>query len=295
MRAKKSVEILRSTTYIYQKAVTGFTANWISEHSHAMNNSRVDEILQFALAVAGAEEPGRQMLGAIHLLKYVYLADLAHAAANKGETYTGALWRFYQFGPWAPEVHSRIEPALEEIQAAQRVFESLKHEKGAIRWQVEREELDPILERLDKSLPLRISSAIRHAVHEFAADTESLLHHVYQTYPMLRAAPEEELDFTPLPSEEDSEDTQRYEQKNLTVRQKRKLKELKEHVQSLLKSSSTGVLVTPDPAPRYDGVFEDGQKQLDALAGEPITEDEGVLTFSDGVWKSPGRSDPGVS
>ena len=37
----------------------------------------------------------------IHLIKCVYLADLAYDKEHNGQTYTGIPWRFYHFGPWA--------------------------------------------------------------------------------------------------------------------------------------------------------------------------------------------------
>lgn len=78
-----------------------------------MDSSKVDKIIQFALLVAGEEDDFRdRQLGPIHLIKYVYLADLAYAKHHDGETFTGAKWQFYKFGPWAQEVNQRIEPAL---------------------------------------------------------------------------------------------------------------------------------------------------------------------------------------
>ncbi len=52
--------------------------------------SRVDLLLQYALLVAGEQDEflDRQ-LGPIHLIKYVYLADLFHAKRNNGVTFTG--------------------------------------------------------------------------------------------------------------------------------------------------------------------------------------------------------------
>ena len=57
--------------------------------------SRVDLLLQYALLVAGEEDEyiDRQ-LGPIHLIKYVYLADLAYARHNEGKTFTGIDWQW---------------------------------------------------------------------------------------------------------------------------------------------------------------------------------------------------------
>ena len=47
-----------------------------------MDRDRVDLLIQYALAVAGQNDFGERELGPIHLLKYVYLGDLAHAGAR---------------------------------------------------------------------------------------------------------------------------------------------------------------------------------------------------------------------
>lgn len=82
-----------------------------------MDTGRVDRMIQYALSVAAGEDFCNRELGPIHLIKYVYLADLAHAERNKGQTFTGTPWRFHHFGPWDMEVYKRIEPACSVIGA----------------------------------------------------------------------------------------------------------------------------------------------------------------------------------
>jgi hypothetical protein len=81
-----------------------------------MDIKRVDLLLKYILAAAGQEDPGNREVGPIHLIKYVYLADLIFAEKHGGDTYTGASWRFHNFGPWAPEVCSRIDPVINEVE-----------------------------------------------------------------------------------------------------------------------------------------------------------------------------------
>jgi hypothetical protein len=133
-----------------------------------------------------------QELGPIHLLKYTYLADLAHATAKGGEIYTGAPWQFYDFGPWSPAVLDRVEPALLSAGADRKVITGARY-GDFVRYWLQDERL---LDRLDYQLPGSVVSAVRWAVREFGSDTPSLLRHVYLTPPMLRAAPRELLDFT---------------------------------------------------------------------------------------------------
>jgi hypothetical protein len=83
-----------------------------------VNQARCDQPIQFALIEAGRQDEYTDRdLGPIHLLKYVYLADLAHADRQGGKTFTGARWTFYHYGPWAHGVYARIDPALAAIHA----------------------------------------------------------------------------------------------------------------------------------------------------------------------------------
>ncbi|WP_146155287.1 hypothetical protein [Enhygromyxa salina] len=60
---------------------------------------KVDLLVTCAVSAAELQEYPNDCLGPIHVLKYIYLADLAHAEQH-GETFTGANWQFYNFGPW---------------------------------------------------------------------------------------------------------------------------------------------------------------------------------------------------
>ena len=42
-----------------------------------MDIKKVDLLLKYILAAAGQEDPGHREVGPIHLIKYVYSADLA--------------------------------------------------------------------------------------------------------------------------------------------------------------------------------------------------------------------------
>jgi hypothetical protein len=93
-----------------------------------MDIRRVDLLLKYILTAAGQEDPGQQELGPIHLIKYVYLADLIFAEKQGGGTYSGAHWRFHHFGPWSPEVYNRIEPVITEVGARVRQIPSSMEE-----------------------------------------------------------------------------------------------------------------------------------------------------------------------
>ena len=68
---------------------------------------------KYILATSGQEDYGNREVGPIHLVKYVYLADLAFAEKRGGETITGIPWRFHHFGPWSPEVYNRDNRDIE--------------------------------------------------------------------------------------------------------------------------------------------------------------------------------------
>jgi hypothetical protein len=57
------------------------------------SSSPTARLIQFALLAAGREdEPSDQELGPIHLIKYVYLADLAHAERNQARAVYSRRW-----------------------------------------------------------------------------------------------------------------------------------------------------------------------------------------------------------
>lgn len=259
---------------------------------------KVDLILKFTLAAAGREEYTSRELGPIHLVKYVYLADLEYSGTHPGSTYTGAAWRFHHFGPWDPEVFLRIKPVVVEIGARERKISSPKYADDFYFWSVEREE---IYDEMSALLPISVTAAVRSAVHAFGNDTAELLHYVYRTRPMLRAAPGEKLLFdTPsipcTPSRSESEECLTKTTAPLSVSQKKRRREalhqIRETVRAkLAKSLADRKRHTKCTPPRYDDVYFQGLEALDLLAGGPIREEAGVIEVTEEVWKSPFRTE----
>jgi len=257
------------------------------------DDSRIDQIIQFALLVASEEEDARERrLGRIHLIKYVYLADLAFAQKNDGQTFTGVDWQFFKFGPWAPVVNERIEPALLAICAEKSTFPSDYPDKNDwVRWQVTD---DSCLTTLEGNLPDIITFTIRSNVHKFGNATFDLLEYVYNTEPMRKASPNEQLSFANLrsqfPRQKHSED----HPDSLSHKQRKKLKEkmaaLRLKSKERLAEKRSQRLVQPVITPRYDDVYFQGLEWLDSLAGEKIPEGDMDATFSDTIWKSQARS-----
>lgn len=265
-----------------------------------MNSHRVDLILQYALVVAGEnEEFFDRQLGPIHLIKYVYLADLAYSQGHEGETFTGAKWRFHKFGPWEPEVNERIDPALSKIGAHTIKISGPKYEDDSVRWLPPEDELE---KELSDQLPFGICMAVKNAVRSFGSDTATLLNHVYLTEPILCAAPGEDLDFKCKiqPSAHVKETHPIAPARAMTKKEKDERKEKMSNLRSLVRErldnrKKEPELVTPDPPPRYDEVFQQGMKCLEAEAGPPIEPKEEKAGLSNDIWKSSARYDPELS
>ena len=259
-----------------------------------MDNNKIDKILQYALLVAGDEDDFRdRQLGPIHLIKYVYLADLAYAKTHNGETFTGVNWQFYKFGPWSQAVNQRIEPALLSIGAEKLTFPSDYDDKDDwVRWKpVECEQRL----KIENELPLEVASAVRKFVHKYGQSTPDLLDYVYSTKPMLLVAPNEFLDFKCLAQKHEKHEIKPDENRVTLSKKKQKLlkkkmDDLKLRSKQQLSYRKRRKLVPPFISPRYDEVFFEGIKWLDSLAGEPIDQGEKEVVFSKDIWKSPARS-----
>ena len=122
--------------------------------------TRIDLVLQYALLVARENDKNfDRQLGPIHLLKYVYLADLFHAEKNEGDTYPGINWQFYKFRPWSQSVNECIEPALSAIGAEKKSFPSDYEGKDEwFRWSMRDEQL---LQEKERQLPPAITLHLR--------------------------------------------------------------------------------------------------------------------------------------
>ena len=256
-----------------------------------MNRRRVYDIIQYSLLVAGQEDDFFDRdLGQIHIIKYVYLADLAYAQYNKGNTYTGIEWKFHNFGPWNTDLYSCIDPALEEIGATRRVIENL-HDGGKdfVRYSLGSYDL---FEAKERSLPLVISGHLQSAIHTYKKDTPALLDHVYKTLPMTMAAPGERLDFSSVVVEKPEQPAQELKWDALTIKKKKKFNAAMEAIRKKRdgrrKKAEASYIESP-VQPLFDAVYEEGVEWLDNLEGEKIPEQEFEAHFSDEIWSSESR------
>ena len=252
--------------------------------------SRLNAVYQYAAAVAAlAESP--QRLGPIHLLKYAYLADLAHAARQAGNPYCGVKWRFHHFGPWSREAFDAIGPALHGVAAREERCTS-RYESDFIRYRLDRHAAEAAARRGDQNLPPAVSHAITRAVREHGSDTADLLRHVYLTPPMLAARPGDRLDFSTAPPAPVTPTL--LPPARPSVKEKRRRKAVIDSARAEMRrrlARNRSKRAAPQPAPRYDAVFHEGTAQLDRMAGDPLTPVTGEITFDDSVWHASQRRD----
>jgi hypothetical protein len=260
--------------------------------------NRVDLLIQYALLVAGEnDEWVERQLGPIHLIKYVYLGDLAYARRNQGNTFTGTEWQFYKFGPWSQEINARVQPALLSIGAESNTFESDYEGKDDwVRWSVRN---DDLLNDKECALPPAITTYLRSDIRKFGRDTPSLLDHVYRTAPMLNASPLEYLDFSTIVDQAAPPSITSAPLRMAALSAKKK-KQFSEGIRALqaeqkARASRSERLVNPVKSPRYDRIYQEGIEWLDTLAGERLQPGEKVAQFTDEVWKSQSRKGGDVS
>lgn len=253
---------------------------------------KVKKIMQFALLTAAQnDDPHERQLGPIHLIKYVYLADMDYAKYDEGHPFTGIDWKFHHFGPWSTTVFQQIDEALASIGAERKSFASRFSNEDCIRWEMDfDEELYAVLR---KELPMTVWGSLSNYVAKYRDDTTSLLHFVYATRPMLYAAPGEQLDFSvmPDPPREKREDYTPYMER-LSNKKRKKLKqgmeEMRERFRQRAAEKKTEFYAKRSVG-AIDAVFEEGVTWLDELAGEQFPEDGVTVHFSNEVWKSEAR------
>ncbi|MCP4706124.1 MAG: SocA family protein, partial [candidate division Zixibacteria bacterium] len=152
---------------------------------------KIDLLIKYVLAVAGQESGWDREIGAIHIVKYIYLADLAYARHHNGETYTGIPWQFHHYGPWSYDLYELIEPILDKVGARKKQIQS-EYDKDFVRWS---NTDDNLFDTIDDQIDIIVAGSIQKNHRKFTNSTYDLLHHVYRTKPMLYAAPDEYLNF----------------------------------------------------------------------------------------------------
>ena len=260
-----------------------------------MSTQKIDLLLKYILVLAAANDRGERELGPIHLIKYVYLADLVYARET-GRSFTGVRWKFHHFGPWSEEVYKRIEPVVREVQAKEYIISNPRIRDDTVRYEVEEADAT-ILKEAEKKLPLVITLFLKTLVSRFANDTSSLLHFVYTTPPMLTAAPEEELDFSTAQEKlGQAKEDYRSVPKKIPQEELQRLRAEAKRRWELKRRRKKRKRVPADPPPIYDEVFFKGLQELEEMDRETLRlEGEYIAEVSDTVWKSKSRYDPDLA
>lgn len=251
-----------------------------------INEDKVDLIIKYALLLAGQEDDfASRMLGPIHLLKYVYLADIYYAEKNEGESFSNTEWQFYNFGPWSPSVHGRIDLATAAIMAKKHTYDSNYSDDDVVRWS---QSDDDLLRRISREIPSAITIRLKNDIRKYGKDTESLLDFVYRTEPMLNAAPNEILDLSvckPIPAD----DSQEGLALRIDALSNRKRKVFLQKLKQLKQRERVAKKLIPVTTSRLDETYNKGVMWLDSIAGEPLPEGKIKGKFSDTVWTSDAR------
>ena len=126
------------------------------------------------------------------LMKYLYLLDLFMAEETSGKTWTGALWRFHHFGPYADSLAAEIDKLAALSLIADEARE--RGDKDYTLYTIGEWSQARTLEAL--GFPLDVRMRLTQVIRKFANDLSSLLDMVYfNTEPMRNVRPGEELRF----------------------------------------------------------------------------------------------------
>lgn len=255
-----------------------------------MNRERTASVFRYALAVAAREDdPSCRQLGPIHLLKYAYLVDLDYASHHGGETFTGIEWQFHNFGPWSATAHALIAAAMSAASIQERRTPSGYTDGDFLRWS-----MDPAVatsREVGADLPLEVRGTLESFVHTYGSDTSSLLHYVYATPPMLRAAPGELLEFSSPPAKgPEPAETFVPLMDRLSRKQKKDFAARMSELRAAFDGRSTGVRRNLVVRERLDSDFAATAAWVNSLAGPAFPAGEARVEFDDSVWRSETRS-----
>lgn len=248
-----------------------------------MNITRVHDLIRYILAEASQDDEWTfRELGPIHIIKYVYLADMYFAMGTNGETFTGINWQFYHLGPWDLGLYKEIPNAAMIIGAKTRTFES-RYAKDGVRFSLKDEHYDDS----SSNIPLIISARLQKDIHDYGSATNDLLHYVYTTPPMANAAPREYLDFSHVVYLQKPSVKIKNGSHKLTPRFKKKRKKRILDIREKIAKKSEEKRkkrIKPTP-PRYDEIFFQGTNALENdIKHTPIKNHKGVLRVNPDAW-----------
>ncbi len=272
---------------------TGHIISWWTDGS--MNIKQIEALIKYILALAARNDYfGQRPLSAIHILKYLYLADLAYANKREGETFTGIEWRFHKWGPWSVPAWQTVGREAQALGARSLPFPGDDEERD--RWLLE--DADDALEEVRREIPIPIRLYLQNKVQNFANDTKSLLEYVYRTYPMLQAAPGETLIFIRKPLEQPVSVGQR---RIDTAAIRRRISAIRPDIVKAIavRTGRTAEEVEERAStyrePKYDEEFLAFVENSDKSEHQPLSEGEYTVSVDQSVWHSEARREREVA
>jgi hypothetical protein len=246
-----------------------------------MDIQRIHALIRFILAVSSDDEDWKSReLGPIHIIKYVFLADMYCADKNSGGTYTGINWKFHSFGPWDYDFYKEIPNAVKMIGGDVRKFESL-YDKDGERFSLN----DCSPDDAAKDLPLSFVYLLQNDIRKFGSSTNELLHYVYTTPPMTNAVPGQFLDFSHpvfLRHQEQSRELSPEMTARGKKKQQQRIYEIREKIALQLETKRKKRIKPAQP--RYDEIFFKGTMELDRDLHSPLEHHQGVLQVNESAW-----------
>jgi hypothetical protein len=241
-----------------------------------MTTEQIDNLVKYILACASFSDNFRSRnLKKIHIIKYIYLADLFYAERN-GETYTHTNWKFYHYGPWEEDLSNDIVKSLIRIGAKEYSTKNDNYEFESYSRNVQDEEF----EEIESKIPAPIHRLERE-IKSLSNNTDEILHRVYQTEPMLNTKPNEIINFQKI--NQDGKNTNEEIKFNKTKKElasiKERAKEIMNKKMAQTKKASRGI---------YDQLYFDAMHAIDSSTG--IDSDVKInLHIDDSIWKSEWR------
>ena len=151
-----------------------------------------EQILKLVRFIVGtARECEFSRLSTIHIVKYLYMADFFNAK-SEGRTLTSWKWKFWDFGPWAIDSYHAVNNAASKgfisSEARESKYHNLDESNEYHLFYCDQNNLtDDELETLGREvLPnIRTRIAIQGIIKKYGNKTNSLLHYIYSTEPLM--------------------------------------------------------------------------------------------------------------
>lgn len=206
---------------------------------------------------------------------------------------------FYSFGPWDLVAHQEIETVLGALALVPRRFQTPRFEVK--RYAIPSDHwLQGEAEDLGRAIPAEVYLAMKRYIHQFGADTETLLRFVYSTPPMLYARPGQPLDLMKavpavcFQNEPSRSDAAASISKTKAKRREERRLEMKREIQAKIQERIQQRLANRVSPPMDEGFLAIQAQLNEEEIYEPI-QLAGRLGFDSSIWEGDFRRECGLS